>query len=356
MTINDHIEIINENTFDLINQMGGGSNPETKPVLANADIIEGDEEEEDEEDEEIIDPLESKGKTTPQAVIEDDSKAPLAILQEQWIADGRLPKDFVITDDEEKLDQAVYDHKVKLLLEDKIAEHITKNGLTEIEIAQLRGQKLGIDTTQYNKANAYTELSKIQFDSEKDDYQANLKQFLTLYYNDLGLPKKKVESSIEEDLDSEDIQDTIKEAQTHFAKQASSVTKQIKAAEDAAAKSKEDTAKANIEKERGLLKTKVVADRQFTDEEVKFLEKALFEKTETYTRKDGLAVKATAYEKKVWEVTNNHDKAFLSKLLFILEDFKGDSPQEKAGKSILKQLKNATQQISKHSSADVQII
>lgn len=355
------IELIN-NTFDLINQMGGGgSNPNNKQDLAPSSEDHDDDDDDDDDDndgkeKEFIDPLESKAQTTPQTVNEDDSKSPLAILQEQWIADGRLPKDFVITDDEEKLDAAVYDHKVKLLLEDKIAEHITKNGLTETEIAQLRGQSLGIDTAQYNKANAYTELSKIEFDPDNDDYQANLKQFLTLYYNDLGLPKKKVESSIAEDLDGEDIEETVKEAQKHFASQASTVKKQIKSAEEAAQKAKEDAAKANIEKESALLKTKVVAGRKFSDEEIKFLEKALHEKTETFTRKDGLAVKATAYEKKVWEVTSNSEKAFLSKLLFILEDYKGDSPQEKAGKTILKQLNDATQQITKRSTADVQLI
>lgn len=343
------IELI-DNTFDLLDKMEGGSSKSTKQDLAPNDDHE--EEEHDEENDDIIvDPLESKAKS--QTVNEDDNKTPLAILQEQWISDGRLPKDYVITDDEEKLDAAVYDHKVKLLLDEKFNEHIQKNGLTDTEIAQLRGQNLGIDVIQYNKARAYSDLSKIEFDENTDDYSSQVKELLKIYYTDLKMPSNKIERTIESDLDSDDIDDTINEARQHFASQAVSVNKQIKESEEKAAKDREEKSKAAIEKEKTLLRSKIIGGRKFSEEEVKYFEKALYEKTEVLTKKDGQGIKATAYEKKIAEITSNEEKAFLSKLLFLLEDFNGDTPQEKASKSILKQLNNATHSLRHKQNANI---
>lgn len=359
--------------FEMLDQLDESS----KKAFEN-NVGAGDDEEDDNPDDDDPGKIETedhnyvfKGKAQQaQSKTKDDDppsfENELAILATQWKADGRLPADFEITEklDEESLDKAVYEHKVKALLDDKFQEHITKNGLTDAEIKRLRGQKFNVDPTLYDKANAYQELSKIELKEEdengeiNEDYEKDLKAFLTLYYKDIQYPAKKIEKTISDDIVSDELEELIAEAKKHFASKAKSTKDSIKTAEANALKAESDRKSAAELHQKSLLKAKKIADHEFTDEEAKFIENAIFNKTEIVTLKDGSTIKTSLYDKKIIEATNDPEKAFLAKALFVLQFHNGDTPVEKASKGILSQLRQITnnKNNSKRSNAEIELL
>lgn len=270
----------------------------------------------------------------------------LSIIAKQWVDTGKLPKDFVIdeTITEEKLDQALYDFKVKSLVEERVEKYIKEKGLTEEDVMKLKGQNLGIDATLYNKVKAYTELSKISFDELSDDNEQDVREYLSVYYKDLQIPAKKIQSNVEADLRSEDLDETLNEAKTHFSSRAKDFSKKIEDAEAQKIKEKDDRAKELLNKEKAMLQSKNIAGFKITEEQANFLTKALHEKTEVITLADGRNVKTSLYFKKIHEATSDPEKAFLHKIKFLLEEMPGDSPVEAASKGLLRNLASVINQ------------
>ncbi len=305
------------------------------PGSDDDDLDEEEEEEEEGDTGELYDKSNSKKEAA-----DSDQDTPITIFAKQWIADGRLPSDFKITSKttEEDIDKALYDYKLKNISDQKINDYISENGLSKEDIAKLRGQRLGIDTQQYDKANAYNQLSEYQFDEDDNDYEKDVKDYLSVYYREIKIPANKIERTINDDLDSNDLGETLKEAKKYFKEKGENLTTSLKNAEEEKIKDNEDRITQRINKEKELLSKKTISGKSFTESEIKFIEDALYNNTETVTRKDGTAVKTTLYNKMIAEMTNDQEKALLTKALFILQDFKSDNPEEKAAKGILKQL------------------
>lgn len=313
------------------------------PANVTSDIVDDDDEEEEEDEEGDVHQQQkpAKASQTQQASGENEEyQEELKVFAQNWVDSGRLPKDFVIDDTltEEKLDKAVYDFKVETMANERVDALIKEKGLTEEEITKLRGQNLGVDVTMYNKLKAYTELSKAKFDELTDDNEEDIREYLTIYYKDLQIPKKKIESNVEADLQSDDLDDTLKEASKHFGTKSNEYKTLIDNAEKAKIKEKEDQKNAVINREKGYLQSRNIAGFKLSEEQATFLTKALHEKNEIITLADGRKVRTSLYFKKIHEATSDPQVAFLHKIKFLLDDMPGDSPEEKASKGILKGL------------------
>ena len=328
--------------LDLLDQMEQDSN------AAHSNVDNNEEEEFEEEGVENEHPAAQRKPEPKQEAQDQQYSNEIAILAAQWKQDGRLPETFEVNDNltEEALDKAVYDHKVKFLLDEKVKEHLSTHGLTEQEINVLRGKKLGVDPTLYTRAQAYDSLAKIEIQAEdengdiRDDYEQEVTDFLTVYYKDIKYPEKKIEKIIREDLTSDDINEVIADAKKHFASKGKEVRKEISTKEELAIKEADEKRTKLIADQKQMIKSKKIAGHQFTDEEAAFLEKALWDKTEILTLKDGSSIKVSLYDKKLRESISDPEKAFLTKALFALQFFNGDTPTEAATKGVLAQLRN----------------
>ena len=303
------------------------------------------EEEEETEEEEVIDDegdVQPKGAAKPntQSNTGDDYKEELKIFAKNWVDTGRLPKDFVIDDTltEDKIDKALYDHKVEGLANERLEAMIKEKGITEEELLKLRGQNLGVDVTMYNKLKAYTELSKATFDELTDANEEDIREFLTIYYKDLQIPKKKIDSNVEDDMQSDDLDETLKDAAKHFAVKSNEFKAKIDQIEKDKIKEKDDTKAEAMNREKSFLASRNIAGFKISEAQANFLSKALHEKNEVITLPDGRNVKTSLYFKKIHEATSDPQVAFLHKIKFLLDDMPGDSPVETATKGILKGL------------------
>lgn len=333
--------------FNMFNQINNSDSGEQNDGAESEDELEDDDDNLEEGEFDIQDFDEDGEIEATENDNTPSNKKPIAIFAEQWIADGRLPSDFKITDDltEEDIDKALYEHKAKLLVESGIQDYIKDQGLTEDEINQLRGQKLNIDPTLYKNLKAYNTLANLEFSDTTEDLDENeakdLRIFLEYYYKDINFPEHKIKKQIDSDIDDNGERNTtIKEAKKHFSNKESSIRTKIETIEKDKAKENSDKTQARIDKEKSILNSKKISNRDFTDEEIKFISKALFEKSEIINV-GGKSIKATLYEKKIAEATQDPEKALLTKALFVLDEFKDSSPEEKAGKNILKQLSSA---------------
>lgn len=352
--VNDNLEVEMVDTFDLLTKMGD-SDQHGQQTQNRATSQEMDDDDDDDDDTSVSakNPTTNiKSQITGTVENENDNDSdPLVILQKQWIADGRLPKDHKITDKEEDLDKAFYEHKVKSMVDEKIDEFKKSNGLSDIDINKSKGVSLGIDPQMYDRQQGYKALSSIEFDEDSENYEKDIREYLNIYYKDLKMPASKIERTIDADIESEEINDTLKEARAHFLSQEKGVSATIKSEEARVEKEKADKINDAIAREKGYITAGKVAGTEFTKAEAEYLMKGFYDKTETITTKDGRAIKVTLYNKKIHEITNDPEKAFLTKAKFLLDDLGDDLPQEKAGKMILSQLRNTTKQKNRSSAA-----
>lgn len=359
----DHIEFIGDvDTLDLLNSM---NNTGELPIKGKVPSIVVDDDDDsgafdiDDEKTHIKEKTAKKPEETPAEADEEVVDEPFILHQKQWIEDGKLPKDFKPTLDVNKVDEALYDHTVKSLVETKFDEYVKEKGLTPEEIDVLRGRNLGIDSSLYGKEKAYLQLSKIVIDPDSEDFEEETRDLLNVFYKDLKMPEKKIAQVIETDLLSPDIVETIEEAKKHFAGKALILNKEIKASEEAAKKKKEDAVKSHIDKEDAILKSKKIGDLTLTQAQLEFVQKGLREKTEVITRKDGTSVKVSLYTKKIHDITHNPEKALLSKVRFLLEDTNVETAEEVGGKKFLKDLNRTVDRqnySNKKNRADVELL
>lgn len=321
-------------------QMQGTDGKKQKPIINQEQGSDQDNHEEEEEPEEGEHNQNAIKNPQHQGNAGEDYKEELKVFAKNWVDSGRLPKDFVIDDTltEEKIDKAVYDFKVESLANERVDAIIKEKGITEEELLKLRGQSLGVDVAMYNKLKAYTELSKAKFDELTDDNEADIREYLTIYYKDLQMPAKKIDSNIEDDLRSENLDETLNDASKHFAVKSNEFKAKIDQIERDKIKEKEDQKAASVNREKAFLASRNIAGFKLSEDQATFLAKALHEKNEVITLPDGRNVKTSLYFKKIHEATSDPQVAFLHKIKFLLDDMPGDSPVEQASKRILKGL------------------
>lgn len=313
---------------------------------------------EEEEEREVIDdaqpPADPPEEETPTEELEYDVKIagnPIAVIAKDWVSKGYLPEDFSVTDDitEETLENAYRSYKEALIeseVRSRVLDDLRNQGVDEEILETAKLLKSGIPKEQLSQADAYNVLGSVKLDPNDDSYEGYARQILAQYYADKGFSPDKISRYVERDMDDEDVENLVSDAQGHFKQRAAELHHYFKQVEAQRQQEERQRTEQSIAAMHQYLDKGEIAGRKYTKEQMAQVKRAMFDKTEVVVDAQGNRHRVTAYEKKRLEYQSNFELNFRSIVDFILGyDAKAVEEEGKVkGKSeVLRELNKAVQ-------------
>lgn len=299
-----------------------------------------------EEVEEIVEtPEESQEQEEPEVEVEvKDNLAKYAA--QELIKSGGLPEDFEISDDitEEEINQAYLSYKEEPLRnqirEEELKRLADEEGLTPEIIQEVKLKYYGVQDDQIKELQTLDYLSKYQFDQKSETFEDDAKAFLQSYYIIKGINPDRVGRFVETDLDDDNIDNILAEAQADLGKDYTKLDSDIK---EATLKKQQDL-KESREKATKQVKTLIskgeFGGNKYSESEMKTLNRALFDKTEI-VEIEGKKYRTTLYHKMQLEAQNNVETNLALKAALILGNKKENTTsKDKASREIINGLNN----------------
>lgn len=257
-----------------------------------------------------------------------------------------LPADFELSeeDTEDTLRQKLHEYNKEVLyntIKDEVLKDLAeKEGLTPQMISEVKLKHYGIQDQEIIKLNAFKSLSSHEFDPESETFEAEARDFLKIYYTLKELTPQKIESNIESDLKDDGILTIIGDYQKELGGKAKTLAQEISDKEKAKAKADEDKKVADRQKTLSFLEKRVIDSVEYSKEDMDFVTKAMFEKTEV-VEIGGQKYMTTLENKKRIEIAADDEKALAARIRFILgEKGSGTDPVKKVRSDLKNSLVN----------------
>lgn len=248
---------------------------------------------------------------------------PISIIAKDWKSKGYLPEDFEVTDglSEEELEEAYRKHKESLVeseLRTRILDELQAQGYEPelVEVARLI--KYGVPKEQISEAEAYEVAGNVQLDPNSEEYESYASQILAQYYADKGFSPDKISRYVERDLEDDEFENIVDEAQAYFRQRAVQYKQYFKQVAEHQEQEARRQAQESVQRMNTFLDKGEIAGRKYTKEQIAQVRKALFERTEVVVDAQGNRRRVTPYEKKRLEYQNNFELNFRSVVDFIL--------------------------------------
>ncbi len=273
---------------------------------------------------------------------------PLAVMAKHWNESGffELPEGV----DPETLDEASFN---KLYFEAKAGESkamvrqefMEEYGIDEQVLETMKYQKSGVSQQELQEKIAATQLANVKFDDPlAEEIVPHTQQYLEIYYSDLGLaPALAAKNAARDIADSEGLDSVLDSAAAHWAKKLTTIEAAQQAKLQAQADARASTSREKAEKLKGYIAAGEFANNKFTPDQMKLVERALFDKTETIIGADGKKYKVSLVQRKRMERAQNLELDLLDAAHLVLGTSFAELKQEnskKTGQGILKDLNN----------------
>ena len=294
--------------------------------------------------EEIVETPQEEEEEEPEVEVEvKDNLAKYAA--QELIRSGGLPEDFEISDDitEEQINQAYLSYKEEPLRNQVRQEELKRladeEGLTPEMIQEVKLKYYGVQDEQVKQLQTLDYLSKYQFDDSSETFEDDAKAFLQSYYILKGINPDRVNKFVETDLDDDNLNSILTEAQSDLGKDYTKLDSDIK---EMTLKRQEEL-REKREKATNQVKSLITkgefGGNKYTKSEMETLNKALFEKTEI-VEIEGKKYRTTLYHKMQLEAQNNVETNLALKAALILGNKKDTSSKDKASREIINGLNN----------------
>lgn len=248
---------------------------------------------------------------------------PIKIIAEDWRSKGYLPDDFEVPEDitEEQLEQVYRTYKESLIeadVRERLTEELRQNGVDGEILETARMIKYGVPQQEISRADAYQALGTAQLDPNDENYEVYARQILGQFYSDKGFAPDKIQKYIDRDLEDDDVESIVADAQGHFRATAQNMRQYFKQLEHQKQLEERQRVMSTIQQMDSYLKRGELAGRKYTPQQMETVRRALFDKTEVVVDAQGNRHRITAYEKKRLEYQNNFELNLKSVVDFIL--------------------------------------
>lgn len=272
------------------------------------------------------DPDPQEGQATVKEELEYDVQItgnPIKIIAQDWKAKGHLPEDLEVADNitAEELEDLFRNHKEKLIKEEirtSVLDELRDQGVDSEIIETARLIKYGVPKEQISQAEAYNVLGSVQLDPNDDSYEGYARQVLFQFYADKGFAADKIDRYVERDIEAEDVESLVSDAQQYFLQKAIEYKQYFKQVESQQIQQQRQQAEQTVSTMNQFLDKGEIAGRKYSKEQMAQVKKALFDKTEVITDAQGNRRRVTPYEKKRMEYQSNFELNLKSVVDFIL--------------------------------------
>lgn len=272
---------------------------------------------------------------------------PLVLFAKKWQEDGKLPEDFEITEDisEEDIDIALYNYKDNkergFIKEEVLRELSEKEGLNEDVISTAKKLHFGVTEEHVKREQIYNYLATVKLDPDNESFENDTLSIGIEFYIDKDFTKEMAERYATRDIE-DDPEESLSMYQQHFVKKA---VDQRQINDEIVRQKQEDIEKANLiksEKIKKFFENGKILNREYSKEEVNFLQNAIYKKDQVYTDPNtGVKKRVSLEQKKILESRGDFDKYLKARFDFILgydlNKIEGVS-ETKAKNKILKEL------------------
>lgn len=273
---------------------------------------------------------------------------PISIIAKDWKSKGYLPEEFEVTDgiSEEELEEAYRTHKESLVeseIRTRILDELQSQGYEPelVEVARLI--KYGVPREQISEAEAYEIAGNVRLDPNSEEYEGYASQIMSQYYADKGFGADKIQRYVERDMEDDDFESIVDEAQAYFRDKAVQYKQYFQQVSQYQEQESRRQAEESVQRMSTFLDKGEIAGRRYSKEQMAQVRKALFERTEVVVDAQGNRRRVTPYEKKRLEYQNNFELNFRSVVDFIL----GYDPQTIEEEGRLKGKNEALKELNK---------
>lgn len=291
-------------------------------------------------------------KTPPQEEVEEEPEVEVEVKDnlakyaaQELIKSGALPGDFEISDDitEEQINQAYLAYKEEPLRnqirEEELRRLADEEGLTPEMIQEVKLKYYGVQDEQVKELQTLNYLSKYQFDQKSETFEDDAKAFLQSYYILKGINPDRVDRFVETDLDDDNIDNILAEAQADLGKEYTKLDSNIKESTLKRQQELKDRREQATKQVKTLISKREFGGNKYTESEMKTLNKALFDKTEI-VEIEGKKYRTTLYHKMQLEAQNNVETNLALKAALILGNKKETTGKDQASREIINGLNN----------------
>jgi hypothetical protein len=257
------------------------------------------------------------------------------IFAKRWKEEGKLSADFEITDDltDEDLEKGLYEfakEKTYTKLKSEIYDEISTNeGLTPEAISAAKMLFNSIEPEEIQKERFYRNIASVELDSENENYEAGLKELGTLFYEEHGFSRERALINVNRDLEDYGSEKIQQDYQNFFIQKSKEVTSQIKEKERVNIQNRQAEAAKAAEQQEAWFTKGEIGGVKYTKEQMDFVKKAIYDKTELIIDEKGNKRFVTLEHKKILDAKKDPEKYFQYRTNFIL----GYSPAEAAAEA-----------------------
>ena len=299
-----------------------------------------------EEVEEIIETPQEQFQEEEEPEAEVEIKDNLAkYAAQELIKSGGLPSDFEVSDDitEDQINQAYLSYKEEPLRnqirEEELKRLADEEGLTPDMIQEVKLKYYGVQDEQVKELQTLNYLSNYEFNQESETFEADAKAFLESYYILKGINPDRVGRFVETDLDDDNIENILKDAQGDLSKDYTKLDSSIKELTLKRQQELKDNRDKSTKQVKTLISKGEFGGNKYTESEMKKLNSALFDKTEV-VEIEGKKYRTTLYHKIQLEAQSNIETNLALKASLILGNKKETTSKDRASREIINGLNN----------------
>lgn len=271
---------------------------------------------------------------------------PFYYIADYWKREGKLPEDYEVKEDvtDDDLQKVLYDrlaNEARQKIRDEEIQRIKEDeGIDDYTLQKAKKLAHNVSEEEVEDEEVYQFLSSVELKPSLENFEDIAKEYLTQYYSDLNLKPHLIERNVEADLESMELNDTLKEAKNHFATKYEQTKTANEQKVQQALEQRKQEVRNKERKMRELISSRKIANSKYTPEQMEFVEKALFERDQVVKNAEGKPVRVSYYQKKRMEAQNDFEKSFANIVNFILQgedQFQSEEvePVEKAKREII---------------------
>lgn len=267
------------------------------------------------------------------------------LLAERLKIDGQLPEDFEVTD---KTTSKDVESAYRKFMSDNVRQEERNAALEELKSEYddrvlKSAQKLhyGVTEQEIRMEEAYSMLGSVEFDDSQDTYEQSIKMLFQQYYLDKGLTNDEAESNASRDFeDSDDITTLTQKRQNYFANRAAEIEESHKEKINNSKLAEKTKREESLSKTHSYLdkaETEGIDGVKYSKQDIEFVRKSLFEKSEVIVNEQGQRIRVTPYYKKKYDRARNEEQSVKDIIDFVL-GYDVKKVSDKAGRSARKKL------------------